>query len=86
MVDVPAADEPADRVATVVRTSGDRALAFPFTVLPRRRFTVAPPITGAFGIECDPWPRRAVAVPIIAERAILRQPWNIGHATKRDVS
>jgi hypothetical protein len=78
---------PYDRTATVeVRYLQESGLSQPytFTVLPRRRFTIAPPITGAFGIQV-----RSVAaggttaVPIIAERAMyFGQPWNIGHATE----
>ena len=57
---------------------------YTYTVLPRRRFTVSPPITGAFGIEVRSVASAgAVAVPIVAERAMyFGQPWNIGHATE----
>ena len=78
---------PYDRAATVeVRYLQETGLSQPytFTVLPRRRFTVAPPITGAFGIDVRSVATGgAVAVPIIAERAMyFGQPWNIGHATE----
>jgi hypothetical protein len=78
---------PYDRTATVeVRYLQESGLSQPytFTVLPRRRFTVSPPVTGAFGIEVRSVAAGgAVAVPIIAERAMyFGQPWNIGHATE----
>jgi hypothetical protein len=78
---------PYDRPATVeVRYLQETGLsqAYTVTVLPRRRFTVAPPITGAFGIDVRSVATGgAVAVPIIAERAMyFGQPWNIGHATE----
>ena len=78
---------PYDRAATVeVRYLQETGLSQPytFTVLPRRRFTVAPPITGAFGIDVRSVASGgAVAVPIVAERAMyFGQPWNIGHATE----
>ena len=78
---------PYDRAATVeVRYLQETGLSQPYTytVLPRRRFTVAPPITGAFGIDVRSVATGgAVAVPIIAERAMyFGQPWNIGHATE----
>ncbi len=78
---------PYDRAATVeVRYLQESGLSQPstFTVLPRRRFTVAPPITGAFGIDVRSVATGGqVAVPIVAERAMyFGQPWNIGHATE----
>jgi hypothetical protein len=78
---------PHDRRATVqvsyLRESG-LTQPYTFQVEPRRRFTVAPPITGAFGIEVRSIAADgAIAVPIIAERAMyFGSPWFIGHATE----
>lgn len=75
---------PNDRVATVqVQYMQERGLSQPYVyqVGPRRRFTVSPPITGAFGILVRSL--GTVAVPIIAERAMyFGDGWRIGHATE----
>ena len=74
-----------------VRYMQESGLSQPFfyRVDPRRRFTIAPPIQGAFGILvrsiADPGaaPSVPVAVPIVAERAMyFGDGWPIGHATE----
>jgi hypothetical protein len=65
--------------------------AYHYRVAPRRRFTIAPPIQGAFGIlvrsiafpATPSGPAVPVAVPIVAERAMyFGDGWPIGHATE----
>ena len=78
---------PYDRPATVVVSyllEGGQAQPYTFTVLPRRRFTIAPPVTGSFGIEVRSIAASGeAAVPITAERAMyFGQGWQIGHATE----
>jgi hypothetical protein len=74
-----------------VRYMQESGLSQPYhyRVDPRRRFTIAPPIEGAFGILvrsiADPGgtPAVPVAVPIVAERAMyFGDGWPIGHATE----
>ena len=72
-----------------VRYMQESGLSQPYhyEVLGRRRFTIAPPIEGAFGILVrsirDPAAGVPVAVPVIAERAMyFGDGWRIGHATE----
>ncbi len=72
-----------------VRYMQESGLSQPYhyEVLGRRRFTIAPPIEGAFGILVrsigDPAAGVPVAVPVIAERAMyFGEGWRIGHATE----
>ena len=75
---------PHDRQATVqVNYMLESGLSAPYTytVDPRRRFTIYPPVTGAFGILVTSI--GATPVPIIAERAMyFGENWRIGHATE----